>query len=752
MPPVSSKDTATEECRASKTIRVTGIVQGVGFRPFVYRLARDMGLKGFVRNTARGVEIHIEGDGASGSFVERLRGSAPPNARIDRIEVHPDTPRGYADFAIDTTSAGDATVFAPPDLFTCGECLQELFRPADRRYRYPFINCTNCGPRYSIIRGLPYDRVCTTMTVFRMCPRCDREYRDPSDRRFHAEPNACPECGPGVSFLEGGEAVPGGIQRAVERMRQGKVLALKGIGGFHLICDARNARAVHRLRELKERERKPFALMARDLGAVEAIASVTVEEKAALLSAQRPIVLVRKRAEIEGISPGIPTYGIMLPYTPLHALIMEELPVVVATSANLRESPIPKDESEGVRELSDCLLTHNRDIAMRCDDSVVRLAAGRRIFVRRARGFVPSPLGLHFECRGRILSLGGELKNTVSILKDGYIITSQYLGDMKDLRNRQYLEEVIAHFSTLYAFAPDVVTCDLHPDFTTTRMAEGWGKPVVRVQHHMAHVFAVLAEHGLSPEEPFLGVAFDGVGYGEDGRIWGGEFFVGGCGRMQRAFHFRYVPQQGGDLATLEPWRMALGYTMDAFGKPVKMGVLARVDEKTLTAAGNAIQKRMNSPLTSSVGRLFDAVSAILGIAPLRIDYEAEAAMRLEGIACEDAQEHYPFEIRGDEIDMRETIRAIVEDSAPPAVISGKFHETIARVILTVCEASRKRYGIQRVVLSGGVFLNAVLLARVITGLRQRGVEVYVPEKLSPGDEAISVGQCYVAALHRGDA
>jgi len=752
VPPVSSKGSATGERRASKTIRVTGIVQGVGFRPFVYRLAKDMGLRGFVRNTPHGVEIHIEGDGASGPFVERLKRSAPPHARIDRIEVLPDTDQGYADFTIDTTSGGEATVFAPPDLFLCGECFDELFTPSDRRYRYPFINCTNCGPRYTIIRGLPYDRVNTTMKVFRMCPRCNREYRDPYDRRFHAEPNACPDCGPGVFFMEGGENAPGGIQRAVERLRQGKVLALKGIGGFHLICDARNAQAVRRLRELKERERKPFALMARDLKAVEAVAELTGEEKAALLSVQRPIVLVRKRAEIEGISPGIPTYGIMLPYTPLHALIMEELPLVVATSANLRESPILKDESEGVHKLSDCLLTHNRDIAMRCDDSVLKLAAGRRIFVRRARGFVPEPLGINFEGRNRILSLGGELKDTVSILKDGYIITSQYLGDMKDLRNRQYLEEVIAHFSTLYAFVPDVVTCDLHPDFTTTRMAEGWGKPVVRVQHHIAHVFAVLAEHGLSPEEPFLGVAFDGVGYGEDGRIWGGEFFTGGRGMIQRAFHFRYVPQQGGDLATQEPWRMALGYTMDALGAPVRKGILALVDAKRLTAAANAIRRGVNSPLTSSVGRLFDAVSAILGIAPLRIDYEAEAAMRLEGTAGEDVEGYYPFEIRGDEIDMRETIRAIVEDPAPPAVISGKFHNTIAQVILRVCAACRERDGIHRVILSGGVFLNAVLLARAIAGLREMGLEVYVPERLSPGDEAISVGQAYFAALNRGEA
>lgn len=738
--------------QTASRIIVRGTVQGVGFRPFVYRLAREMGLRGFVRNTPRGVEIHIEGDGASGVFEERLRRSAPPNARIDRIEVLPDTAWGCTDFVIDATSGGEATVFAPPDLFTCEECRQELFSPSDRRHRYPFINCTNCGPRYTIIRGLPYDRVNTTMKVFAMCPRCQGEYGDPDDRRFHAEPNACPECGPGVSFTEGGEKIAGGIERAIERIREGRVLALKGIGGFHLICDARNIQAVQRLRDLKRRERKPFALMARDLEAVEEVAYVNNDEKAALVSAQRPIVLLKKRVEIEGVSPEIHTYGVMLPYTPLHALIMEQVPLVVATSANLRESPILKDESEEVQALSDCILTHDREIAMRCDDPVLKIAAGRRVFVRRARGFVPEPLELGFACGERILSLGGELKNTVSIVKDGYIITSQYLGDMKDLRNRRYLEEVIAHFSTLYSFEPDLVTCDLHPDFTTTRMAEGWGKPLVRVQHHIAHLFAVLAEHGLSPHEPFLGVAFDGAGYGEDGRIWGGEFFLGGHGKIQRVFHFRYVPQQGCDLAALEPWRMALGYMVDALGAPARKGTLALVDEKRLKAAENAIRKGVNSPLTSSVGRLFDAVSAILGTAPLRIDYEAEAAMSLEGMAREDVREFYPFEIRGDEIDMRETIRAVVEDTGPPPVVSGRFHNTIARVILKACEASRERHGIRRVVLGGGVFLNSILLARAIEGLSELGVDVRVPEKFSPGDEAISVGQAYFAAWNRGDA
>lgn len=729
------------------TLFVKGTVQGVGFRPFVYRLAKEMGLNGFVKNTPRGVEIYLEGNGHLSDFAERLRNEAPPNSRIGGIETLYSEAKGYSDFMIYTTSEGEATVFAPPDLFTCKECVQELFNPSDRRFRYPFINCTNCGPRYTIINALPYDREKTTMKIFKMCPQCESEYNNPLNRRFHAEPNACPACGPKVFFIEKDKKIDGGIEKAINKIKEGKIVAVKGIGGFHLICDAYSKEAVDRLRILKERDRKPFALMAKDLEKVKEIAFLNDDETNILISVPRPIALLKKKVEIPDISPGINSYGIMLPYTPLHALIMKEIPLVVATSANLRESPILKEEKEGVDKISDCILTHNREIAVRCDDSVLKIVDGNPVFLRRSRGYVPEPVDLKFKCEQNILSLGGELKNTISIIKDGYLITSQYLGDMKDLRNKRYLEEVISLFCNLYSFNPDVVSCDLHPNFTTTRMAEKKGKPLIKVQHHVSHIFAVLAEYGILPEEPFLAVAFDGAGYGEDGCIWGGEFFVGGSGKIKREFHLKYIPQQGGDLATKEPWRMALSYILDAIGKPELTGILEVVDEKKIKGAQNAIRKKINCPMTSSMGRLFDSVSAIAGISPLKTDYEAEAAMRLESIAGEDIDGTYPFRMSGQEIDMSKTIRAILDSKESPAVISKKFHNTIAQVILNISQTCKEKYGTKRVILSGGVFLNSILLKKAVCSLKQLGMEVYVPKKFSPGDEGISVGQAYYTAL-----
>ncbi len=726
-------------------IIVSGTVQGIGFRPFVYRLARELGLNGFVRNTLQGVEIVVEGNVTPTYFIKALKCRAPVNARIDRIEIIPEEAQHYTDFLIHTTADGKATVFTPPDLYACGECLKELFSPSDRRYCYPFINCTGCGPRYTIIETLPYDREKTTMRAFKMCPQCEKEYHDPLHRRFHAEPNACPVCGPKVFLVEDGRKSEGGIERAIERIKEGKIVALKGLGGFHLLCDAQNIDAVKKMRALKGRERKPFALMAHNLGIVKEIASVSDEEEYHLNSGARPIVLLKKKGEIEGIAPGLDTYGIMLPYTPLHALFLEEVPLVVATSANLRGSPILKDESEGVDELSDCIVTHDREITVRCDDSVLKAVEGVPVFFRRARGFVPEPIALHCETGLSLLAFGGELKNTVSVLKENYILTSQYLGDMKDLRNKRYLDEVVGHFRSLYDLDPDMVCCDLHPDFTTTRTAEAWGRPVLKVQHHVAHIYAVLAEHCIKPDEPFLGIAFDGAGYGEDGCLWGGEFFVGGKNKIERFLHMRYVPQQGGDLAVREPWRMALGYLMDScpetgFGK-----ILEIEDKKKAEAAASALRKGINSPLTSSMGRFFDAVSAIAGVAPLTIDYEAEAAAGLETIALEDIQEYYPFRIGGREIDARETLRSIIEEKEPPSVISGKFHNTVTRIIEEVSELCMERHDIKRVILSGGVFLNSLLLKKAVRALREKGVEVYFPQKFSPGDEAISLGQIYYA-------
>ncbi len=737
----------------STKILVKGTVQGVGFRPFVYSLAIGMGFNGFVKNTPKGVEIHIEGQPDVDVFVKRLKEDSPPHSRILKVDVQTGKYKGYSDFSIRVTSEGAASVFAPPDLFTCEDCLEEMFDPADRRYRYPFINCTNCGPRYTIIQSLPYDRAKTTMKVFTMCKECSEEYKDPTNRRFHAEPVACPQCGPDICFVEKGTRIQGGINKAIERIKEGKILGLKGLGGFHLLCDAYNKDAVLRLRQLKKRTRKPFALMARDLSIVEKIASINSEERDVLLSVTRPIVLLQKKKEIYGISPEIDTYGVMLPYTPLHALIMDKLPLLVATSANFSESPIFKNEDEWLKELSDCVLTHNREIAVRCDDSVLKLVNKKKVFLRRARGFVPEPLEIPFPCSSKILALGGELKNTLSILNDNILFMSQYLGDMKDLRNQRYLEEVILHFSKLFSFDPDIISCDLHPQFTSTRMAEKWGKPVIKVQHHVAHIYSVLSEHGLSPKEPFLGIAFDGVGYGEDSAVWGGEFFLNDEERLTRAFHLRYVPQPGGDLAAKEPWRMALSYLLDAFGDVPRVGILKDVDEKKIKGVTNAIKKNINSPLTSSVGRLFDAVSAILGIAPLRIDYEAEAAMRLETAASDGTKDYYQFEIDGQDIDMRNVMKKLVEDKESIPIKSAKFHNTIVKIIVDITQKCRDTHGIKKVILGGGVFLNSYLLSHTLNRLTVLGIKVYIPKKFSFGDEGISAGQAYYAAhqLLRGE-
>lgn len=731
-------------------VYVKGTVQGVGFRPFVFRIAKDEGLNGFVRNTPEGVEIHLEGGDSFDKFILKLQSGHPPNAKIDEVEVKESVPLGLRDFVIESTREGSSIVFAPPDLFTCEDCQKELLDPSDRRYKYPFINCTNCGPRYTIIKGLPYDRERTTMRVFKMCSECEREYKEPTNRRFHAEPNACPDCGPSLIFIENNVKITAGLEKAVESIKRGKVLALKGLGGFHLICDPFNKCAVKRLRELKERERKPFALMARDLEVAMRIAFISPEEKEILESPSRPIVLLKKKREIEGISPSLDTYGVMLPYTPLHYLILQEFPLVIATSANLRESPIMKDEKEGVGEISDCILTHNREIAMRCDDSVLKVVRGKPLFLRRGRGYVPDPIIFPSSKRGKaIIGLGGELKNTVTILKDNYAITSQYLGDMKDYRNVGYLEEVSSHYMKLYNFEPDIYVCDLHPDFTTTRLAEESGKKVLKLQHHIAHIFAVLAEHSIVPEHPILGVSWDGMGYGEDGRIWGGEFFVIQRNIILRRLHFDYIPQPGGDLAVKEPWRMALSYIYKVYGRVIKKGVLKEIDDKKIDMVSKAVERKVNTPFTSSVGRLFDAVSAISGVSPVRIDYEAEPAMRLESV-FEETDESYSYEIKGDIIDVSGMIREIVELNESPSIISGRFHFTIAKTILEVAELMRKEWDIKKIVLSGGVFLNKHLLDISLGLLEKSGFDVLYPVRFSPGDEAISLGQVFYASLFSG--
>ncbi len=749
------------EGRAIRVI-VFGVVQGVGFRPFIFREAQRFGLKGWVKNAGFGVEIHLESERSDSldAFLDSLRTKPPPLARIEKIETAPAKPTGCTGFGIRRTRKGGSFVFISPDISTCPDCLEEIGTPGERRFRYPFTNCTNCGPRYTIVRSLPYDRPQTTMADFPMCPDCLREYNDPFDRRHHAQPIACPTCGPRVTLREArsGRVIPKGLAEASKLIRRGKILAVKGLGGFHLVCDPANARAVGRLRKIKARKTKPLALMASDVRTVERYAIIGAGEKAMLLDARRPIVLLRKRRDIPLIAPGLDEMGFMLAYTPLHHLLLEGLGLIVATSSNSKDAPIMKDEEEGIRGLADFILTHDRPIAMRADDSVMKIAGGEPLFVRRARGFVPYPQPVPEGIRSNrtLLALGGELKATVSVYKNGYVVTSQFLGDLDDYRNVGYFEETVRHLRHLFDIDPDAVVTDLHPDFRTTRIAEKMGIPHFRVQHHFAHVLAPLLEHGIGPGTTVLGVAFDGYGYGEDGEAWGGEFLLADYRRYERLARLRPVPLPGGDLAAGEPWRMLLAYLTDAYGPDIpEVGPLLAIPEPKRRTVLEMIRRGVRSPLTSSCGRLFDAVSYLCGLAPRKIEYEAEAAMALEAAARDSTRASYPFSIveteRPAEISFGPTFRAIVGDlrsGRPVSIISAKFHNTLASAISRTAAKARKGHGTETVVLVGGVFLNRRLLEQTTRLLEKDGFRVLRPKLYSPSDESLSLGQIAYGLAH----
>ncbi len=737
---------------------VRGTVQGVGFRPFIYRLATRLGYSGFVRNIGQGVEIYLEKPGGDLSeFLESLRTEAPPLARIEGVDYQPVEPLGRSGFEIDRSSQEKSFVFISPDIATCSDCLREIRNPEERRYRYPFTNCTNCGPRYTIVRRLPYDRRKTTMSGFRMCPACRKEYQDPLDRRYHAQPIACPHCGPEVSLFEAasGKKIPGGLKEAVRLIRNGKILAVKGLGGFHLMCLATSRKAVKRLRQIKRRQTKPLALMARDIETVRKYATVSPSEKSWLTSPARPIVLLKKKRELPGIAPFNDTVGIMLPYTPLHHLLLKDLPLIVATSSNRKDAPIIKDDCLVGPELCDYILTHNREIAMRADDSVLKVVNGKPVFFRRARGFVPFPQAVpeNLNSPVQILAVGGELKNTISIYKNGYIVTSQFLGDLDDYENFRYFEETLAHLKKLFSFRPDLVVSDLHPDFWSTRYARNLKIPHLQVQHHFAHSLAPLVEHHLIPDKKFLGVSFDGFGYGDDGQAWGGEFLLADLDGYERFAHFDYVHLPGGDAAAREPWRMAAAYLYRTFGKNFRLPrPLARVPENRLRSVRLMMERNINSPLTSSAGRLFDAVAFICGLAPARVEFEAEAPSRLEAAASKVGSKFgrsYAFSInkttRPYRIDFSPTIIELVFDlekkKVRPDEAARKFHLTLVRVILETALLARKEHGLNLVALTGGVFLNRILTEQTEKVLKKNGFEVLRPVFYSPGDESLSLGQ-----------
>jgi hydrogenase maturation protein HypF len=722
-------------------VRLRGIVQGVGFRPFVYNLARQLQVGGYVLNSSAGLVAEAEGDTrAVDAFVAAIRDDAPPLAWIQEMAVDEVEAAGATEFTI-RESVAETGEFAlvSPDVATCAECVRDFTDPANRRFGYAFTNCTNCGPRYTIIRDIPYDRPNTTMARFGMCADCQAEYDDPANRRFHAQPNACPACGPSLSAP---------IEEARRRLAAGEILAVKGLGGFHLACDARNEQAVARLRARKRRSDKPFALMVPDLEAAEAICVVSDADREALAGARRPIVILRRRDDIrmpDAIAPGNRTLGLMLPYTPLHHLLFTGAPYreLVMTSGNLSEEPIVVSNDEALERLAgvaDWFLLHDRDIYMRADDSVVRTFEGTERVMRRSRGYVPQVIDL-----GRrvpeMLACGGELKNVFCLTRGRHAILSQHIGDLENYETLRFFEESLANLKKLFRVEPRAVVHDLHPLYLSTKYALGLGLPTTGVQHHHAHIAGCMIENGLSGE--VIGVAFDGTGYGTDGAIWGGEFLVGGYQGFERAAHFRYVPLAGGDAAIREPWRSGLSYLMDAFGPDTPFDA---APEARARVVRRMIARNVNTVATSSCGRLFDAVASIIGLRH-EVNFEGQAAIELEAIA-DGSPGVYPFEA-GEEVDFRPAISCIAREASQGVAretIASKFHNTIAAAIFATCERMRRQTRLDRVCLSGGTFQNLTLLQSTVPGLRERGFTVYVQSRVPPNDGGIALGQAAIAA------
>ena len=748
--------------RTAARVHVDGIVQGVGFRPFVFGLATRLGLGGSIANDSRGVAIEVEG-GAAGiaEFLACLTSEAPPLAQIQNIVTESIPTAGREKFAIaESVAEGERQVLISPDIATCDDCLWEIFDPGNRRYRYPFTNCTNCGPRFTVIRGVPYDRPLTTMADFPMCADCAREYHDPSNRRFHAEPVCCPECGPKLRLVNSaGIAQPGDpIRETAELIRAGKIVAVKGLGGYHLAALASDEIAVATVRSRKHREDKPFAVMAPDLEGARALAEIGEVEARALQSPRRPIVLLPRVAGADladSVAPGARFIGVMLPYTPLHHLLCESVKApIVLTSGNVSDEPIAYTDADALERLAtvaDYFLLHNRKIHIRTDDSVVRVSRGRETVIRRSRGYAPQPLELSFEVRRPILACGTELKSTFCLAKSDRVFVSHHIGDLENFETLRSFREGIDHFQRIFEIDPQVVAFDLHPEYLSTKYALSLtGLEFVGVQHHHAHIAACLADNGV--EGPAIGVAFDGLGFGLDKTFWGGEFLIADLAKFERAGHLEAIAMPGGTAAIRQPWRMAASYLLAAYGDtvPDHLDVVRRHANqwRQVTALARA---KINAPLTSSAGRLFDAVAAILGIRDT-INYEGQAAIELEQRAClrEDGvyevglTESAPFKFRGSDL-----VRGVVEDlrrGVSRDVIAGRFHNSVARMIVDGCRIIRRDRGLSLVALSGGVFQNQHLLSRTIDYLTADGFHVLTHSHLPTNDGGISFGQVAVAA------
>ncbi|MBD3232474.1 MAG: carbamoyltransferase HypF [candidate division Zixibacteria bacterium] len=766
-PKAASKNTDSRDRRRLKLL-VSGAVQGVGFRPFVHRLASEFRLTGWVRNSTEGMEIEVEGNTESlAEFLKRLKSDNPPLSSITSCEYRFLDMHGYADFRImDSINSGERNTIVLPDIATCADCLRDIFDKDNRRYNYPFTNCTNCGPRYSIIEALPYDRVNTSMRAFEMCDECRNEYEDFSDRRFHAQPNACPECGPHLELWDKSgkilelrsEALP----KACELIRCGKILAVKGLGGFHLMVDARNDKSIERLRQLKGRDERPFAMMFPDIETIREYCMLGDLEESLLNSPEAPITLLRvNKASLKDIAasvaPDNPYFGTMIPYTPLHHLMMTQLEFpVVATSGNISNEPICTENGEALRKLSgivDYFLVHNRPIVNHVDDSIIKVMAGREMIIRRARGYAPLPISTR-AALPEILAVGGHQKNALAISKGNQIVVSQHIGDLETKETFDVFKKAINQLSALHDHKPHSAACDTHPYYKSTRFTEDLPQPKVKVQHHHAHILSCMAENELEP--PVLGICWDGSGYGTDGTIWGGEFIRIEKNSFKRTAHFRMFPLPGGEAAIKEPRKTAIGLLFEIYGDNLfdnkSLSIRTQFTEDELGIIRNMLRKELNSPRTSSAGRLFDAVAALLGICKSN-NYEGQAAMQLEFAAMKsDADTYYRYDVSKNGntyiVDWERIIRGIIEEIGKVSVkdIAMKFHNTVVRAAVEIADLVNE----EKIALSGGCFQNKILLEKMITELKKKGHKVYWHRRIPTNDGGIALGQIMAAARYTG--
>jgi hydrogenase maturation protein HypF len=765
---------ADASSNSRQRLEVTGIVQGVGFRPFAHALALRLGLAGFVRNHSSGVTIEIEGSADQlAQFAYCLKTELPPLARIDSLQVDAGAPTGISDFQIIASERiSNASTPLSPDVATCDQCLDEMRHPQNRRYRYPFINCTNCGPRYSIVRDIPYDRPLTTMSAFSMCVACESEYHNPANRRYHAQPNACPVCGPtvwlvdmrrqGVDVFSAPCGATGELAIAAfhQRIDDGRIVAVKGIGGFHLACSAENSRAIHELRERKGRVDKPLAIMVADVQTAQHVALVSPDEERLLCRRERPIVLLRRRPEStlsDLVAPRNKFVGVMLPYSPLHTLLVEHRPLVM-TSGNLSEEPIVRTNGEArerLSEVADAFLLHDREIHVVCDDSVVQAARGRELPIRRARGYAPQPIRLR-DVMPCVLAAGGELKAAFCVTKGKYAYLSPHIGDMGNLETLNAFRRAVDHFQTLFRVRPQVVACDMHPSYLSSQwareFAQTFGLPVVRVQHHHAHVAALLAEHGYPLDRLVIGVSFDGTGYGTDGAIWGGEILLASCRQCQRWAHLKYVLLPGGDASVKHPFRSALAHLWSAgIDWDERLPCVRYTSSVERNLLRRQLEKKLNCAQTSSMGRLFDAVAAIIGVRQ-SVTYEAQAPLEMEGLATTGRNVRpYPYSILHREayqVDPAPLLAAVCHDvvnGITPSSIVNRFHVTIAEIVAELCKRARVEENLSDVALSGGVFQNRMLLECTIDRLECLGFNVLTHHLVPPNDGGLALGQAAIA-------